>query len=214
MKRKTKNDTEDSAGIKTLVNEIVKEHQKIDRYEGDVVASHIRIGGRLTKLRLLAKKTWAKQLNALKISPRVANRYLTIARSWPNEIGLSESDLLPRLPADLLKLEWLCRVPQAQLGDLLDKLDCKKATRSQVIAAVREALGEDPPTRAEPDVEEFVDRFIARLVKTVERLHETFPQTERQDRARELLVARLPKVRDALTAGSPTARHAAEDDPS
>ena len=198
MKRKMKTDTEDLAGIKKLVNEILKEQQKIDRYEGDVVASHIRIGSHLTQLRLLAKNNWAKQLKTIGISPRVASRYLKIAQHWPSEIGLSESDLLPRLPPDLLKIEWLCRVPQAQIGDLLDKLDCKKANRPQVIAAVRAALGEDPPPKDEQDVMKFVRRFIDRLVKTVDRLPETFPELEQQDRARELLAAGLHEVQDAL----------------
>ena len=158
----------------------------------------------MTELRSLAKRTWGKQLKALEISPRVASRYLKIARHWPNEIGLNESDLLPRLPTDLLKLEWLCRVPVSQLAGLLGTLDCKKATRSQVIAAVREALGEDPPTEiSEYDVETFVQRLIRRLKGTVEQLGEMFPEPEQQNRARELLAAGLAQVQDALQADLP-----------
>lgn len=155
MSAKTKRSDEDLDGIKKVVQAIVKEQQKIDRHEGDVVACHIRIGVRLVALRSLAKKTWGKQLKALGISPRVASRYLKIVRNWPDEIGLTESDLLTRLPTDLLKLEWLCRVSVSQLEGLLNTLNCKKATRSQVIAAVREVLGEEPP-RATDDVETFV----------------------------------------------------------
>jgi molecular chaperone GrpE (heat shock protein) len=198
MKQKALTNTEDSAGIKKLVNEIRKEQQKIDRYEGDVVASHIRLGNHLADLRALAKKTWAKQLKAIGMNPRVASRYLKIAQGWPTEIGLIESDLLPRLPPDLLKLEWLCRVPQAELGNLLDATDCKKATRSQVIAAVREALGEDPPVKKEQDVEKFVERCIHRLVNAVDRLSETFPQADQQTQARDLLATGLRQVLDSL----------------
>jgi len=202
MSAKTKRSDEDLDGIRKLVQAIVKEQQKIDRHEGDVVACHIRIGARLAALRLLAKRTWGHQLKALGISPRVASRYLKIARNWHDEIGLSESDLLARLPTDLLKLEWLCRVPVAQLGELLSTLNCKKATRSEVITAVREALGEDPPTAAD-GVESFVQRVIHRLTNTVEQLGEKFPEPDQQNLARELLAAGLVQVRDALQADRP-----------
>lgn len=88
-----------------------------------------------------------------------------------------------------------------QLGDLLDKLDCKKATRPQVIAAVLEALGEDPPANDEQGVEEYVRRFIDRLVRAVEGLSEKFPEPEQQHHARQLLAAGLQRVQDALKAG-------------
>ena len=198
--KKTKKNVEDLANITRLLDEIRREQQKIDRYEGNIVASHIRLGHHLAELRALAKRTWAKQLKTIGISPRVASRYLKIAQHWPDQIGLNESDLLPRLPTDLLKLEWLCRVPQAQLSDLLTKLDCKRATRSQVIAAVREALGEDPPNEDESDVEKFVERLIQKLMNAVARLDDKFHEREQQDRARELLVAGLRQVQDTLKA--------------
>ncbi len=202
MSAKTKQSAEDLNGIKKLVQAIVKEQQKLDRHEGDVLACHIRIGARLSALRLLAKRTWVQQLKALGISPRVASRYLKIARNWHDDLGLSESDLLTRLPTDLLKLEWLCRVPVSQLGGLLDTLNCKKATRSQVIAAVREVLGEDPP-RATDAVETYVQRLIQRLTGRVEKLGEVFPEPEQQNRARELLSAGLDEVRNALQSDLP-----------
>ena len=118
MKNTIKAESGDSAGIKKLVNEIVKERQKIDRCEGDVVAAYVRIARHLAELRQLANKDWGKQLKAIGMHPRVAGRYLKISQHWHDEIGLRESDLLARLPPDLLKLEWLCRVPQVQLGDL------------------------------------------------------------------------------------------------
>lgn len=202
MSTKTDRVDKDVDGIRKLVQAIVKEQQKIDRHEGDVVACHIRIGARLAALRSLAKKTWGKQLKTLEISPRVASRYLKIARNWTDEIGLTESDLMTRLPTDLLKLEWLCRVPVSEMAGLLDTLNCKKATRSQVIAAVREILGEDPPT-ATDDVETFVQRLIHRLTGTVERLGDKFPEPEQQKRACELLAVGLLQVQDALQAGLP-----------
>jgi molybdopterin converting factor small subunit len=198
MKNTIKAESGDSTGIRKLVNEIVKERQKIDRCEGDVVAAYVRIARHLADLRQLAKKDWAKQLKAIGMHPRVAGRYLKISQHWQDEIGLRESDLLARLPPDLLKLEWLCRVPPVKLSDLLDTLDCKKATRPQVIAAVREALGEDPPTKAEDDVEKFVERFIGRLAKTIDRLNENFPEAGQQKQARDLLANGLQQVLDSL----------------
>lgn len=205
MSTKTDRVDEDVDGIRKLVQAIVKEQQKIDRHEGDVVACHIRIGARLAALRSLAKKTWGQQLTALGISPRVASRYLKIARNWQDEIGLRESDLLARLPTDLLKLEWLCRVPVSQLAELLDSLNCKKATRSQVIAAVRQVLGEAPPTRSD-DVETYVERLLHRLAGTVEQLGEKFPEPEQQNRARELLAAGLDQVRSSLQRDIPAGK--------
>ena len=115
-------------------------------------------------------------------------------------LGLKESDLLPRLPTDLLKLEWLCRVPQERLGPLLDELDCKRASRRQVVDAVRDVLDEAPPAKTEKDVQKFVQRFIDRIMRTVDKLHETFPDSEQQDHARELLVTGLREVQAALGA--------------
>ena len=62
MKQKTKSDTAERTNIRKLVSEIRKEQRKIDRYEGDIVASHIRLGNRLAQLRRLANGDWAKQL--------------------------------------------------------------------------------------------------------------------------------------------------------
>ena len=181
-----------------MLDKILKEKQKIDRHEGDIVASLIRIGHHLAELRAAAKRTWAERLKTLGINPRVAARHLKLAEYWPIEIGLNESDLLARLPVDLLKLEWLCRVPVERLGELLDQLDCKKATRSEVIATVRAMLGETPPAPSEPSVTKFVERCIRRLVTAVDRLQETFPAAAEQAQARELLEIGLNQVLESL----------------
>ena len=201
MNEISKTPDEDSAGITKVLEKILKEKQKIDRREGDIVLSHIRIAHYLAELRAAVKRTWGQRLKALGINPRVAARYLKIADHWPTEIGLSESDFLPRLPVDLLKLEWLCRIPLERLGELLKQLDCKKATRTEVIAAVREALGEAPP-ETEPNVTKFVGRCLQRLVKTIERLPEEFPAADEQAQARESLANGLHNVLEALRAAT------------
>lgn len=200
MKSRQKRKTVASAGVNRLINKIIAERQKIGRCEAAAVVCHIRLGHHLAALRPLAKNDWGTRLKAAGISPRVASRYLKIASYWPNEIGLRESDLLSRLPPDLLKLEWLCRVPQAQLGGLLDELDCKTATRPQVIAAVREILGTQTPAKdeSELDVDRFARRLLDRLKKAVDKLHEIFPEPEQHDRVRELLTAGFREVLDFL----------------
>jgi len=213
MKTKSTPDKEDAVAIKKLVTEIAKEQQKLDRYEGDAIACQIRIAARLAKLREQAKRTWGKQLNDLGISPRVASRYLKIAQHWPDEIGLSESDLLRRLPPDLLKLEWLCRVPLAGLPTLLDKLDCKKAARSEVIVAVREALGEDSPA-PQPEAEEFVNRLVQRLKNSIAQLGEKFPNRHQQELARTLLATGLRDIQQALEVETPPTERTQSDDES
>ena len=207
MPSKADTNAKDSDDARKLVQENLKEQTRIDRHEDDVVACHIRLGSRLKKLRSLANGTWGRQLADLGMAPRVASRYLRIATHWPDATGLNESDLR-RLPADLLKLEWLCRVPTTQLGALLDDLDCRKETRSKVIAAVREALGEERPKRATPDVGKYVQRLFNRLTSTLENLDEKFPEQEQQNQARKLLVARLQQLQDSLSRGLPSSMQA------
>jgi hypothetical protein len=189
-----------SADVKSLLGEIGKERENIDRSEGDVVASHVRIAHHLAKLRDLVKGHWERQIEELGFSPRVARRYLRIARDWPDENGLRESDFLKRLPADLLKLEWLCRLSMEQLKGLLKTLDCKKARRTEIIAAVHEALGNVPAAKAEPDLEEWVRRLLRRLSHAVEQLGEEFPASQDRARARELVEHGLHQVLQPLAA--------------
>lgn len=172
--------------VAPLLKKICVAQKQIDKQEGRVLSSHITMGQLLADLRPLAKKTWAKQLDVIEMSPRVASRYVKLGDSWFGRIGLSESDST-RLPVDLMKLEWLCRVPQDQLSGLLDKIDCKKATRSEVIAAVRDALGETKPTRTVSAVQ-VVERLLRRLLNTVRELGH-------QD------LAVMDQVRHALAAG-------------
>jgi hypothetical protein len=201
MKRRVNSTVKEPSNIKELLGDIKSELQKIDRCEGDIVASHIRLASYLRTLRDLAKKDWATQLASINICPRVGSRYLKIAEHWPDGIGLRESDLLPRLPPDLLKLEWLCRVPTEALGTLLTELDCKKATRPQVIAAVRKALGETPPLKdneGNPGVEKTVEAFLRRVRESVDRLQARFTEPKQQELLRVCLTAGLNELKDAL----------------
>ena len=196
--------TDATADIQQIVDAIRAEQQNIDRHEGGVVVCHIRLASRLAELRPLAKRTWGQQLKVLGMNPRVASRYLKIAKHWSPELGLHESDLPPRLPTDLLKLEWLCRVPLQQLREILNDLDCKRASRREVVAAVREALDEEPPP--EEEVEVFVQRFLDRLQGTIGRLEERFPEPDQLNRARQLIRSGLRKMQASLQTAESSAR--------
>ena len=192
---------DNSLAITETLTAIATEKEKLAKSEGSVIVAIIQIGLQVLTLRSLASRNWAKWLQtpAINMSRRVASRYLKIAAGWSAEMGLLESHL-DRLPTDLLKLEWLCRVPIGQLPDLLDGLNCKQATRKQVIAAVREALDEPSPTTAPLDVDRAVGRFLERLAGKVARLLDRFLQTDQQDRARALLAAGFSYARQGLEA--------------
>ena len=72
------------------------------------------------------------------------------------------------------------------------ELDCRKATRPQVIAAVRKELGESKPVRADAgDVEQLIKRRLDRLVHTIELVSGKSPQPEAQARLLKLLARKL-----------------------
>src|SRR5262249_40677738 len=80
--RKPKSDgTECSAEVVALLKKIAAEQKTVDGQEANAVAAVLRISLHLAELRPLAKKTWAKQLGAIGMCPRVASRYLKIAKS-------------------------------------------------------------------------------------------------------------------------------------
>jgi hypothetical protein len=193
-------------GIPIILNGIRAEQARIDNNEGDVVASMIRIGRHLGELRKLARRDWGKRLKEVQINPRVASRYTNIAKSCLGEIGLNESDSLPRLPPDLLKLEWLCKLDREHLESLLDKLDCKKAARRDVIAAVKEILG-IPDSERGVDPEKLIKRGFQRMVKAVGQLMDDEPDPTGLQRLGGLIDTGVQQLRDAL--GSSTAATAA-----
>jgi hypothetical protein len=200
--RKPKSDgTECSAEVVALLEKIVAEQKTVDGQEANAVAAVLRISLHLAELRPLAKKTWAQQLGAIGMCTRVASRYLKIAKSGLAAIGLRESDLTRRLPLDVMRLSWICRVPEPQLPGLLDKIDLKKASRDQVIDAVRKELGVDPPAKArDGHLDAKIQRALGRLVKAAQEISDQFPRPEDQSRARELLAAGLQQVLNVFEA--------------
>jgi hypothetical protein len=165
--------TSQQSEITKIRAEIRAEQQKIDRNEGNVIASWIAIGERLAALQAASGRTWGKQLEGLGYHPRVASRLQKLAKAWGGKIGRIASDLLPQLPADLNKIETLCRLDQEQLRDLLRNINCKKISRRDLVAEVRAALGEEPPTTksgGSDDTLKAIERLLARLAERLEDL--------------------------------------------
>jgi hypothetical protein len=154
----------DQAAVDALLDKIRAEQVNVNSREGPIVASLLRICMHVAELRGLVKKDWSKRLKQVGMNARVASRYVQIGKSWLGQIGLTESDLLSRLPTDLLKLEWLCRLSTDQLDGLLAQMDCKKTSRGQVIAAVKGILGDTDSDRPVPNAEKAIQRVLNRLL--------------------------------------------------
>src|SRR5262245_60240497 len=133
--------TDTGADIQQIKEQIKSEQEKIHRTEGSAIASKVQIGVQLNKLQAAAGRTWTKTARELGYHPRAASRLQKLGSSWLAQIGTEGSEILNRLPADEQKLEWLCRLSEEQLRQLLEEGDWKKASRPQVIAAVKKIQG-------------------------------------------------------------------------
>jgi hypothetical protein len=182
--------TGDDTAVRRAVHQIQTELRNLARNEGSAVASHLRIGTALADLRKEAKSGWFKQLKELGINERVARRYIRLGNSWLAVSGLSESALLEQLPPDRMKLEWLCRLTAEQLRELLGRLDCKKAKRGQVEAAVRKALGEEDAAPTAPNIEKALAKIFKRFRTDTDQLEEATPP-QNQERFQALVAEGL-----------------------
>jgi hypothetical protein len=201
--------TDAGADIKRFVEQIKGEQEMIHRTEGSAIASKARIGVLLNELQAAAGRTWTKTARELGYHPRAASRLQMLGSSWLAQIGTNGSEILNRLPADEQKLEWLCRLSEAQLRQLLEAGDWKKASRPQVIAAVKKSLGEEAEQAkpASADVTKALGRIMKQLLKLIERA-----QTEEEQRCiQEALASVLQQVQQASAGkAEPTAPIAPE----
>jgi hypothetical protein len=187
--------------IDQVLADIQVEQGKIGGNEANSVHAMLRIADYLAALRVMARKTWAKQLKKVGISPRVAARYLKVASTWLTRIGLNESDLelVANLPMDLMKLEWLCRLDRSVLEDLLSRVSAKHTSRTKIIEAVCEALGQDPPTKKPPSIKKLFERVIRGLAEIGEVL-EGLRDNEDCDQLCARLQEALGQIQEALPA--------------
>jgi len=142
---------------------IRSEQDRIAENEALAAASRIRIGIHLWGIRA-ANGDWTETLNRLGYDPRAAARYIQVGQAW-GPAGIQRSDVVNRLPNNLVKLLWLCRIPLHELGAFLEANDCRALGQSKVIALVKAHLRLPPrrprlPTRG---------RFLLRLTRFVVR---------------------------------------------
>ncbi|MDB5350437.1 MAG: hypothetical protein JWN86_1684 [Planctomycetota bacterium] len=124
-----------------LVDEIRQEQQQLHCLEGEAVLKLTAIGSKLIELKVHAARTWTDRVASLGHSPRVASRLMSLGKAWDGEIGRIASDLRARLPHDVNKLEWICRIPLNRMEKILAGKDCRALGRPQIVAAVKAALG-------------------------------------------------------------------------
>jgi len=119
--------------------------------EGKVVLHHIELARLYSELRgLVKRRKWEETLKGIGVSPRVANRYLAIAKGWWVARELAP-DLLSKLPCDVHKLEQLSKLTVEQLTAVTTSLDCKDCSRAQVTESVIRWIGDKPNLSTDED---------------------------------------------------------------
>ena len=95
------------------------------------------------------KRAWTDRVEAIPngarpgryLNPRTARRLMQLGKSpWGRAAGTPGPKTLDRLPTDIQKLTWLCKLPREQLEDLLHRVDCKEEGRKAVVDAVKALL--------------------------------------------------------------------------
>ena len=125
--------------MSAIFNQVKIAKDKLAASEGAYVPALINFCVKLANLRVKAKRDWETCLDKLRMCPRAA-RYVKVGKSWWND-GTLGSDLMTKLPADVQKLEWLCRLDNERLEQFLGERDFRFREREDVISAVKEALG-------------------------------------------------------------------------
>jgi hypothetical protein len=168
----------DEAEATKAADAIKEELAQIESNEGGTVQRLVAIGVHLARLKAATRsdRDWTRRVKSIRdvtrsghlLHPRTARRLMELGHSWWSENGTLGSDFVGRLPTDVQKLAWLCRLSLEQLGDLLDTMDCKAEGRRRVIEAVQVVLGgREPKKEAAPVPLEKVLRSFERAVTRV-----------------------------------------------
>lgn len=181
--------------------------------EGRAVQALIRIGQGLVRLRAVVEAirgSWTRQVTAIGYPLRVANRYVRLGQSWWASNSLTES-VLARLPRDLEKCDWLCRLSPSQLSEVLDQENCKRLDRAGIVSIVTQMLGTVTPRKAIQPADwlrQSIRRFFASALSTARKgREEGFGPGERED----ILAALDSGYRELRAALSLDATSAAQD---
>ncbi len=190
--------------VDDLVKDIKTEKTKLDKGEIKLLHPTLTLCRLMAELRNACReKAWKISLKQIGMHARVASRRVKIGKTWLVGSGLTESDLPPCMPADELKLEWLCRLERIKLTELAGEHDLRAKSRAFVIQAVKEMLGEAVHT--EVPIAKDVERAIRQLYKISERL----PAEPVPAELASKMLAALGETHDALTADRGTSDPAA-----
>jgi hypothetical protein len=159
------------------------------------IITKVRIGGELARLKEVSKEEfpdwndWVKQ--EFGYSSTDSRRLILLHLRW-GEWAESEAarGLLAKLPDDLAKLEWLCRLPADELEALVDSVDCHHLGSDTVRKAVQ-------ARQQVTTIIEALARCYARWEAKVEAL-----SNEQRDKLVELIVAQANLVHDRWRADS------------
>jgi hypothetical protein len=86
---------------------------------------------------------WEKRLaQEARLPVNELQRRILIGTHWAGSIETAQVQaLLAQLPADTLRLEWICKIPMAELPSFLSEVDCRLLDREAVKRAVQTRLG-------------------------------------------------------------------------
>jgi hypothetical protein len=153
--------------MEKLIEQIGRKQQQRGRNEAEDVKLLIEEARLIRRYRDKSSNDWYVKLEPLGLHKRIAARLLELGRNWPTAEQSPGPDLMARLPRDLQKLLPLSRLPLRELPDFLDHHDCRQMERSEVAAAVKEAMGEVTTAEKKPPatrtVLKRVDDFVLRL---------------------------------------------------
>jgi hypothetical protein len=183
--------------VENLLESIQNLYQEVMDGEKANIDRVLNLSRILVELKNQAPRTWLKRVEQIGLNQRVARRYLTIGENWSID-RTPESDLLKSMPYDLLKLEWLCRLPMDDLKQLARTMDFRVESRGRVIEAVKRLLGQ-PSTQKEV-VSEPLQPLLDKWNNSIEHLLdgiESLNLSQREQLAREL-EAKYTALRQAL----------------
>jgi len=191
-----------SEDINALLDNAVRIQGFIAKDEGNVVFHMVGLGKVLQSLRQRAGGRWVSLVKKLGYHDRIASRYIKLAKSWWGGTGLIESGLLTKLPPDLMKLEWLCRLSRAQLA-VFASMRLKEWSRSQVIAEVKAQLNiteenDEPRSSTIDKIKTDCEKFIKRTVAFLEDAPPELADPERRQQLLDMLSAKFAKVETML----------------
>jgi len=185
--------------INDLREQIMAKAKELLKGEGSLLLTVICLGRLFTSLRCSVRKNaWLKELEKMQYKERDVRRYLIIGDSWwstPQAIG---PDLLAKLPYDMHKLEWLCRLSRKELETLTEYRDLRTDSRGEVISRVKKILkvaDDGSVRRSAPTIADIQKRFDTNVIHILDALDE-LPEDTTDEMRIELLEALMKSFKE------------------